>query len=163
MYRPMVVVLIVAAVALTSEVARAQSTEDGLVNKVEARMQYPFTPVQRQKFIQELQDAQKDLTKAEDEFVKAVTGFLPLPNYEVRNAVTAKAKSPGEKVPDLFATLEEKLKRPLTDSEAAKVRDARRAMRETTESVLENLARDWAGISGISADDCRQIIAENGI
>ncbi len=163
MYRSMLVVLIVAAVALTGEVARAQSAENDLVKKVESLMEYPFTPVQRQKFIQQLQAAKKDVSRAEDDLVRTVAEFLPLQNFEIRNAVTAKGKSPSDKAPDPFAILEEKLKRPLTDSEAAKVREARRALRDATEHIWEDLSRDWAGISGLSADDCREIIRENGI
>ena len=91
---------------------------------------------------------------------ESVNGRL---SFSSRVANRSGTFSPGDKAPELIANLEEKLKRRLTDSEAARVRDARRALRDSTESILNDLSRDWAGISGLSADDCLEIIGEHGI
>ena len=161
----LVMISVLFSVSISAAWVLAETAEDTVLQKIEAKADTPFSETQRQKLIQEIQEAKKEITQAEDGFVKTVTGFLPLPNYEVLNSLSSKNRSaePEENAVVITAALAEKLKRPLSDSEEHKVRGAQKTLKETKENILENLARSLGGITGVSSDDCRKVIDENGI
>ncbi len=139
----------------------ALAAEDDLMTQIDALLDYPLTPLQKEKVTFSTQTALKNLERIQEEFLRRVAVLAETDIASLRKLLAP----PDRMVPprDVIADLKELTPKTLSEFRTVQIRGAYKIMTEQSSTVWNELFRTVGGIVNLPPEKIKQVFQLGGL